>query len=77
MRGRVSGRPTKWLLATINESVEMGKAGFKFEVWRKWKKVDKKLGTLTISVGGLRWLGSHGKKEHRRSWDEVREFFET
>jgi hypothetical protein len=76
MRGRVSGRPTKWLEATINESVEMGKAGVTFEVWQKWRKVDKKLGTLTVSVGGLRWLTSHGKKERRKSWDDVRAFCE-
>jgi hypothetical protein len=54
----------------------MGKAGIQFEVWQKWKKRDKKLGTLTVSVGGLRWLTSHGKKEHRRTWDDVSEFFE-
>jgi hypothetical protein len=35
MRGRVSGRPTKWLRATINQRVEMGKAGIQFEVWQK------------------------------------------
>jgi len=76
MRGRVSGRPTKWLRATIHEGVDMGKAGIQFEVWQKWKKRDKKLGTLTVSVGGLRWLTSHGKKEHRRTWDEVSAFFD-
>ena len=76
MRGRVSGRPTKWLSATIHEQVELGKPGVTFEVWQKWKKRDRKIGTLTVSVGGLRWLPSHGKKERRVTWDAAREFFE-
>lgn len=76
MRGRVPGRPTKWLVATIREEVRVGKPGVTFEVWQKWRKRDKKLGTLTVTVGGLRWRTSHGKKERRKSWDAVRDWFE-
>jgi len=76
MRGRVPGRPTKWLEATINQRVTIGKPGMKFEIWRKWKRTDKKLGTLTVSVGGLRWLPGRGKKERRATWGAVRRFFE-
>src|SRR5947208_14724102 len=37
------------------------KRGVQFEVWEKWKKKQRKLGTLTISVGGLRWWPHKGK----------------
>jgi hypothetical protein len=77
MRGRVPGRPTKWIVATVNQRFPLGKPGVTFEVWRKWKKVDKKMGTLTVSVGGVRWLTSHGKKTRRRSWAELRDFLEA
>lgn len=76
MRGRVQGRPTKWLKATVNESIDVSTGGIKFEVWTKWKKKDKKLGTLTVSVGGLRWRPESGKKDRRLAWDEVRQWFE-
>ncbi len=76
MRGRVPGRPTMWLHATVNERFRLGKPGVTFEVWQKWKKVDKKLGTLTVGIGGLRWLPSHGKYERRLSWSRVRRWFE-
>ncbi len=77
MRGRVPGRPTKWLEATVHEKVRLGKPGVTFEVWQKWRKVDKKIGTLTVSVGGLRWLTSHGKKVRRRTWEEMRNWIEN
>ncbi len=76
MRGRVSGRPTKWLYAKVLEQFPVGRRGVKFEVWEKWRKVDKKLGTLTVGVGGLRWLPSHGKKVRQQSWNRVRDWFE-
>ena len=77
MRGRVPGRPTKWIVATVNQRFPLGKPGVTFEVWRKWKKVDKKMGTLTVSVGGVRWLTAHGKKTRRRTWGELRDFLES
>jgi hypothetical protein len=76
MRGRVQGRATKWLRATVNESIDVGKSGMRFEIWQKWRKKDKKLGTLTVSVGGLRWRPESGKKDRRVSWDELSEWFE-
>ena len=77
MRGRRPGRPTKWLKATVEESLYLDRTGIQFEVWTKWKKTDKKLGTLIVSVGGLRWLPGSGKKVRRKSWDAAREWFET
>jgi len=29
------------------------------------------VGTLTVSVGGLRWLPANGKATRRKSWDKV------
>ena len=75
MRGRRPGRPTKWLQATVKERLSVSTTGIRFEVWSKWKKKDKKLGTLTVSVGGLRWRPESGKKDRRRTWEQVDEWF--
>ncbi|HUJ10545.1 MAG TPA: hypothetical protein VL171_11020 [Verrucomicrobiae bacterium] len=29
------------------------------------------IGTLTVSVGGLRWLPANGKAHRRHSWSEA------
>jgi hypothetical protein len=71
MKGRQKGRPTKWVSANILESVEIGKRGVRFEVWEKWKRHDRKVGTLTISVGGLRWRPPSGKLLKQRNWDAL------
>jgi hypothetical protein len=76
MRGRRPGRPRQWLTATIDEPLDLGRTGITFEVWRKWKKKDRKIGTLTVSVGGLRWLPSGGRWKRRRSWSEVEEWLQ-
>ena len=76
MKGRRPGRPTKWVYATVKEKVYVGKSGIVVEVWRKWKQRRKKLGTLTVSVGGLRWA-PFGGKARRRRWAEVNEWFLT
>ena len=61
MKGRQKGRPTKWVHATIEQSIFVDRAGFTFSVWRKWKRNRSMVGTLTVSVGGLRWLPVRGK----------------
>lgn len=71
------GKFSKWVSATVNEPLWLGKPGVTFQVWSKHKKARKKLGTLTVSVGGLRWLSYQGKKEIPVSWDRVREWFEA
>jgi len=75
-RGRRPGRPTKWLWAQVHEPMQLSRTGITFEVWGKWKKKDKKLGTLTVSVGGLRWLPSSGKWTRRKSWRKTAEWLE-
>ncbi|MDP2138835.1 MAG: hypothetical protein Q8J74_13375 [Candidatus Didemnitutus sp.] len=75
MKGRQPGRPTKWVSATVNEPVSIGKPGVKFEVWDKWKQQDKKHGTLTVSVGGVKWRSGNGKTTKSKSWDAVEEWF--
>lgn len=77
MKGRQQGRPIKWVNASVNAVVSIGKAGVTFEVYNKWGKKRKKFGTLTVSVGGLRWWRRKGKKEAQYSWDTVAEWFET
>jgi len=77
MKGRQKGRPTKWVTATVQENVGIGKPGVTFEVWEKWKKTRKKLGTLTVSVGGLRWWPHKAPGYRQRSWDKVADWFEN
>jgi hypothetical protein len=60
----------------VKESLHVSTTGIKFEIWTKWRKKDKKLGTLTVSVGGMRWLPDKGKRVRRRSWDQIRTWFE-
>jgi len=58
------------------EYVTIGKPGVVFEVWDKWsKKNRRKLGTLTVSVGGLRWWPCSGKIAKNKSWNAVAEWF--
>jgi len=75
MKGRQQGRPTKRVTATIKEHFAVGKPGVKFEVWEKWKKNRRKLGTLTVTVGGLRWRPHKGKLSKQRTWDTLAEWF--
>lgn len=75
MKGRTPGRPTKWVRASVSEKFYVGKAGLVIEVRTKWsKRKHTKLGTLTASVGGLRWAPSGGKAR-KRSWNAVHDWF--
>ena len=76
MAGREKGRPTKWVTATVDESLVVGKPGITFHVWEKWKKDRKKLGTLTVSVGGLRWWPQKAPKYRQRNWEQIARWFE-
>ena len=76
MKGRQKGRPTKWVSARISERFRVGKPGVTFEVWGKWKKRRKKVGTLTVSVGGVRWWPHKAPKERQRTWDELSAWFD-
>jgi hypothetical protein len=71
MKGRQKGRPTKWVSASVDQWLGVDKTGFRFRVWEKWARKDKRVGELTVSVGGLRWLPAKGKARRRRSWQEV------
>lgn len=77
MRGRQKGRPTKWVQASVTESISIGKPGIQFEVWEKWKRKDRKLGTLIVSVGGLRWRPSNGKLSRQRNWESLAEWLSS
>jgi hypothetical protein len=75
MKGRQKGRPTKWVSARVQEHVSIGRRGIQFEVWEQWKKKRRKLGTLIISVGGLRWWPHKGKLTQQKNWDTLAEWF--
>ncbi len=76
MKGRQKGRPTKWVLARLEQTFVVDKAGMDFVIWSKWKRNQKRLGTLTISVGGLRWRPAQGRGQRRRSWNKLAEWFD-
>lgn len=71
MKGRQMGRPTKWVSASIEQWIDVNRTGFMFHVAPKWKRKSKTVGTLIVSVGGLRWRPSKGKITRWRNWDEV------
>ena len=77
MKGRQPGRPTNWVRATVREPLDVGKRGVAFVVWKKWKRTDRRLGTLTVNVAGLAWRPANGKKLVRRRWRDVAEWFES
>jgi hypothetical protein len=76
MKGRQKGRPTKRVLATIQEPLLVGKPGVTFEVWDKWRRKRRKVGTLTVSVGGLRWWPRDSPNYRQRKWEDVAAWFE-
>ncbi len=73
MAGRAKGRPTKWVKAAVDEPLWLWKPGVTFEVWDKWKRKRRKLGTLTVSVGGLRWWPHKAAAYRWRRWQTVAE----
>jgi hypothetical protein len=75
MKGRQKGRPTKWVSAEVKDYIFIGKPGVKFEVWEKWKKKDRKVGTLIVSVGGVRWRSQNGRFKSK-SWKDLADWFE-
>jgi len=75
MKGKQKGRPTKWVLASIQETIGITRTGIKFEVWEKWKRKNRKLGTLSISVGGLRWWPQDGKRYRKKNWGALSNWF--
>ena len=77
MKGRQPGRPTKWVSARVDQWLRVDKTGFRFRIWEKWVHKDKLLGTLTVSVGGVRWLPAKGKAQRRRNWQEVADWLSS
>jgi hypothetical protein len=77
MKGRQRGRPTKWVTAVVSESVPIGKPGMTFEVWDKWRKKRRKLGTLMVTVGGLRWWPHKAPEARQRTWEEIDAWFNS
>ncbi len=76
MKGRQMGRPIKWVSASVEEPIGIGKPGVKFKVWDKWKKSSQsRLGTLTVSIGGLTWRPAKGKAKATKKWDDVATWF--
>jgi hypothetical protein len=75
MKGKQKGRPTKWVVASIQETIGISRTGIEFEVWEKWKRKNRKLGTLAVSVGGLRWWPQDGKRYRQKTWEALSDWF--
>ena len=73
-RGRQPGRPTKWVYASVEQWIDIDRSGLRFVVYEKWKQKRKRLGTLVVSVGGLRWRPGNGKFHRRRDWRAAAEW---
>lgn len=69
-----SGRPRKWVTATISEPIAIGKTGISVVIWDKWGKT--RLGRIVVSVGGLRWYPYKAQKPYKLSWDKLTELVE-
>ena len=74
MRGRQKGRPTKWV---IDQGLDINRTGVSFIVWKKWKRNRKMVGTLIVSVGGVRWLPARGEAYRQKSWGKVADWLST
>jgi hypothetical protein len=66
-----SGRPKKWVTATISEPIALGKTGIRLVIWDKWGRT--RHGTVIVSVGGIRWYPYKAKKPTRISWNRLTE----
>jgi len=74
---RRQGKPTKAVSAIVNEEIEIGKPGLTFEIWDKTKRKRTKMGTLIVSVGGLRWRANSGKLFRQVPWTQVADWLES
>jgi hypothetical protein len=70
-----TGRPGKWVTARITEPVALGKTGISVVVWDKWGKTRR--GTLTVSVGGVRWHPYKTRKASRMNWERFADIIES
>ena len=77
MRGRQPGRSIKWVHASVEQVFDLNRNGVSFEVWSKWKRTDKKVGTLIVNSSGVRWLPANGKVFRRRRWDKLAEWLSS
>jgi len=48
----------------------------RFIVWQKWKKSRRRLGSLTVSVGGLKWRPASKQLMRRATWQAFAEWIE-
>lgn len=64
------GRPKKWVTAKVTQPIWLGKAGITIVIWDKWGRT--RLGTLVVSVGGLRWYAYKAKKPTAKyKWNQL------
>ena len=50
----MQGRAGNWVAASVDLWLEVNIVGFSFQVWRKYKKKNRKVGTFIVNNAGLR-----------------------
>jgi hypothetical protein len=58
----------------IHEKLNLTKAGIEIVITAKGRR--KRSGTLTVSIGGVRWFPYKAKKPSRMSWKKFAELLE-
>ena len=65
------GKASNWVDASVDQWLYVSRVGFRFRVWRKYKKKDKMVGTVIVNNAGLRWRKPNGKVLKAVRWREV------
>ena len=69
----MQGKASNWADASVDQWLAVNKVGFRFRVWRKYKKKDRKIGTVIVNNAGLRWRRPNGKEFKLVKWEKVAE----
>lgn len=62
-----------YTVSSTPAKAELGKNQCRFEIWDNRTKIGK----LGISKGGLRWTPANAQIAIFKSWDELKDFFES
>ncbi len=77
MAARTPGRLVHKVFATIEKAIPLKVTGIEFTVERKWKGGrERRVGSLIVNAGGLRWRTARRWHRRRLSWDQVAALFD-
>jgi len=77
MAERKPGRLVHTVTASVQRAIPLKVTGIEFGVFRKWRRsAQRRVGTLVVNAGGLRWRSARRWSTKRLTWEEVRALFE-